>query len=106
MSVVVKLKWTDSSVNPVQHRIEYAFVDAETFTGITTLSVAEGHEPGVTEYTYEDPTGFTETTTVRYRIVTIGITGAEVNGSEISVDVPGQYDIQPVNTLTATVEVT
>lgn len=105
MAVVVKLTWTDSSVNPNQHRIESA-VGEEAFTGITTLSVAEGHEPDVTEYTYEDATTFAEPTTVRYRIVTIGITGAEVNGSEISVEVPGQYDIQPITTLAATVEVT
>lgn len=105
MGVVVKLTWTDSSVNPIQHRVESA-VGEEAFTGISTLSVAEGHEADVTEYTYEDSAVYNESTTVRYRIVTIGITGAEVNGSEISVEVPGQYDIQPINTLAATVEVT
>ena len=105
MAVIVKLKWTDSSYNPVQHRVECA-VGAEAFTSIDTLPVAGGHAPGVTEYMYDVPTSYPEFTTVRYRIVTIGITGAEVTGSEISVDVPGQYDIQPVNTLTATVEVT
>lgn len=105
MAVVVKLTWTDSSVNPIQHRIEYA-VGEDEFATYDTITVAEGHEPSVTEYKYEHDSPYTESTTVRYRIVTIGITGAEVNGSEISVDVPGQYDIQPVNTLAATVEVT
>lgn len=105
MGVVVKLTWTDSSVNPIQHRLEYALGE-DDFAPIDTLTVAEGHEPGVTEYKYEMATSYAETTTVKYRIVTIGITGAEVNGSEISVDVPGQYDIQPVGTLAATIEVT
>ena len=105
MSVVVKLTWTDSSVNPIQHRLEYA-VDAGEFATQETIAVAGGHVPGVTEYMYDVPTFYLEPTTVRYRIVTIGITGAEVIGGEISVDVPGQYDIQPVNTLEATVEVT
>lgn len=105
MAVIVKLKWTDSSVNPVQHRIEYA-VGTDEFATQDTITIGGGHEPGVTEYMYDVPTSYPEPTTVRYRIVTIGITGAEVKGSEISVDVPGQYDIQPVNTLTATVEVT
>lgn len=105
MAVVVKLTWTDSSVNPIQHRLEYA-VGEDEFATHDTITVAGGHEPGVTEYKYELDTAYAETTTVRYRIVTIGITGAEVNGSEISVDVPGQYDIQPINTLAATVEVT
>ena len=105
MAVIVKLKWTDSSVNPIQHRLEYA-VDAGEFATQETITVARGHEPGVTEYMYDVPTFYPELTTVRYRIVTIGITGAEVIGSEISVVVPGQYDIQPVNTLAATVEVT
>ncbi len=105
MAVIVKLKWTDASVNPVQHRIEYA-VGVDEFATQDTITIGGGHEPNVTEYMYDVPTSYPEFTTVRYRIVTIGITGAEVTGSEISVDVPGQYDIQPVNTLAATVEVT
>lgn len=105
MGVVVKLTWTDSSVNPIQHRLEYALGE-DDFATLDTLTVAEGHEPSVTEYMYEVSTNYSESETVKYRIVTIGITGAEVKGSEISVEVPGQYDIQPINTLAATVEVT
>ena len=105
MGVVVKLKWTDSSVNPVQYRIESA-VGEDGFASHDTITVAEGHVPSVTEYKYEINPTYWDVTTVKYRIVTIGITGAEVIGSEISVDVPGQDDIQPINTLAATVEVT
>lgn len=105
MGVAVKLTWTDSSLNPIQHRLEYA-VGEDAFAHYGTITVAEGHVPNVTEYKYEVNTAYPESTTVKYRIVTIGITGAEVIGNEISVVVPGQYDIQPVNTLAATVEVT
>lgn len=105
MSVVVKLKWTDASINPIQHRLEYA-EGGGGFATYETIAVAGGHASGVTEYMYNVSTAYPEITTVRYRIVTIGITGVEVIGNEISVDVPGQYDIQPVNTLAATVEVT
>lgn len=98
MTVSVKLTWVNPSVAPVSQQVE-ADLDGQGFVLVATLPVADPHEASVTLYEYTHLPNLTESTTVKYRIVTTGVTGAKVNGNEFSIEVPGEYDIAAVNNL-------
>ena len=98
MTVSVKLTWVNPSVAPVSQVVE-ADLDGQGFVFIATVPVADPHEASVTPYEYTHLPGLAESATVKYRIVTTGVTGAKVNGNEFSIEVPGENDIAAVNNL-------
>ena len=98
MTVSVKLTWVNPSVAPVSQEVEVD-LDGQGFVFAATVPVADPHEASVTPYEYTHLPGLAESTTVKYRIVTIGVTGARVNGNEFSIEVPGENDIAAVNNL-------
>ena len=98
MTVSVKLTWTNPSVAPVSQEVEVD-LDGQGFVLAGYVRDADPHEASVTPYEYTHLPGLAESTTVKYRIVTIGVTGARVNGNEFSIYVPGENDIAAVNNL-------
>ncbi len=98
MTVSVKLTWVNPSVAPVSQEVEVD-LDGQGFVFAATVRGADPHEASVTPYEYTHLPGLAEPTTVKYRIVTIGVTGARVNGNEFSIEVPGENDIAAVNNL-------
>lgn len=98
MTVSVKLTWVNPSVTPVSQEVEVD-LDGQGFVFAATVPVADPHEVSVTPYEYTHLPGLAESTTVKYRIVTTGVTGAKVNGNEFSIEVPGENDIAAVNNL-------
>ena len=98
MTVSVKLTWLNPSVAPVSQEVEVD-LDGQGFVFAATVPVADPHEPRATPYEYTHLPGLAESTTVKYRIVTTGVTGAKVNGNEFSIEVPGENDIAAVNNL-------
>ena len=99
MTVRVKLTWVNPSVAPVNQEVEVD-LDGQGFVFAATVPVADPHEASVTPYEYTHLPGLTESTTVKYRIVTIGVTG-----NEFSIEVPGENDIAAVNNLSGEVTV-
>ena len=98
MTVSVKLTWTNPSVAPVSQEVEVD-LDGQGFVFAAHVRGAEPHEASVTPYEYTHLPGLAESTIVKYRIVTTGVTGAKVNGNEFSIEVPGENDIAAVNNL-------
>ena len=105
MTVRVKLNWTNPSVQLANQSVEVDLGDGNGFLWVTHVSPSAEHEPGVTlyEYTYDANLAFL--TNLKFRIVTIGMRGATVAGTEFSIEVPGSSDIIGVTDLNGTVEV-
>ena len=98
MTVSVKLTWVNPSVAPVSQEVEVD-LDGQGFVFYDTVDVAYPHEASVTQYEYTHFPDLAGATTVKYRIVTTGVTGVKVNGNEFSIEVPGENDIAAVNNL-------
>ena len=96
MTVSVKLTWVNPSVAPVSQEVEVD-LDGQGFVFAASIRGADPHEASVTPYEYTHLPGLAGATTVKYRIVTIGVSGSRVNGNEFSIEVPGENDIAAVN---------
>lgn len=105
MGVQVKLTWTNGSVAPSNQTVEVDLNDGSGFTTVTYVSPAAEHKPSVTPYEYIYDANLAASTTIKFRIVTTGVTGATVAGNEFSIEVPGNTDIVAVSDLSGTVEV-
>lgn len=105
MTVSVKLTWTNPSVAPANQSVEVDLADGNGFSLVTYVAPSAEHEAGVTPYEYVYDANLAVSTNLKFRIVTTGVTGATVAGTEFSIEVPGSSDIIGVTDLNGTVEV-
>lgn len=104
MTVIVKLTWTNPSERPADMRIERrdGEVGEAEYAYVGQVSPDAEHN-STTAYKFDDQPNLSAQKTIYYRIVTIGVTGAEVIGNELSISVPGIYDIAAIGDLAGTV---
>lgn len=105
MTFRVKLNWTNPSFEPANQVIEVDLDDGNGFSWVTHVSPSADHEAGVTPYEYAYDANLPVSTNLKFRIVTIGVTGATIAGNVFSIKVPGNSDIIGVTDLNGTVEV-
>ena len=105
MTVRVKLNWTNPSVQPANQSVEVDRDDGNGFSWVANVARSPEHEAGVTPYEYTYDANLAVLTILKFRIVTIGMRGATVAGTEFAIEVPGNSDIIGVTDLNGNVEV-
>lgn len=105
MTVSVKLAWKDETARPYMYSVMYSVAGGE-FEHIQNIAADNSHVPNETQYEFTHRPDLEETSEVTYRIDGESELGFIVEGSPVTVTVPGLNELKPITSLTATVELT